>query len=174
MPGCPPLLADSPGPGQRDSTPNRYESRRTRLACCRSLREGGPAKDTREGRCLPGHDHGDDEHNEDQPGPGPLQPVPTVNDGNPPLRAHPQRRATLAQHRTTGHAAERCDTRSHALSSPLIGGSTRCRRCDSGQCPGPVPALACVASNGWVRSPGESPRTPRSDRGSQARGRPKG
>ena len=61
---------------------------------------------------------------------------------------------------TPGHAAMSCDTRSHAVSSPSIGGSTRCRRRDSGQCPGPVPALACVASNGRVRSPGESSRAP--------------
>ena len=61
---------------------------------------------------------------------------------------------------TRAHAAEKCDTRSHALSSPSIGGSTRCRRRDSGQCPGPVPALACVASNGRVRSPGKAQGRP--------------
>jgi hypothetical protein len=39
-------------------------------------------------------------------------------------------------------------------------------RCDhaegvtSGQCSRPVPALTCVAGNGWVRSSGESPRVP--------------
>jgi len=64
-----------------------------------------------------------------------------------------------------------CDTRSHVVSSPSIGGSTRCRRRDSGLCPGSVPALACAASNGRVRSPGESPRAPRSDRGATGEGK---
>jgi hypothetical protein len=62
--------------------------------------------------------------------------------------------------RVRAHADEGCDTRSHAVSSPSIGGSTRCRRRDSGQCPGPGPALACVASNERVRSPGKSSRVP--------------
>jgi hypothetical protein len=62
--------------------------------------------------------------------------------------------------RTRASAAMSCDTRSHAVSSPSIGGSTRCRRRDSGQCPGPVPAPACVVSNDRVRSPGKSSRAP--------------
>jgi len=62
--------------------------------------------------------------------------------------------------RTSASAADSCDTRSHVVSSPSIGGSTRCRRRDFGQCPGPVPAPACVVSNDRVRSPGEAQGRP--------------
>ena len=43
-----------------------------------------------------------------------------------------------------------------------------------GQCSRSVPARACVAGNGEVRSPGDKPKGPCSIRGLQARGRPDG
>ena len=52
-------------------------------------------------------------------------------------------------------AATRGRTR---LVSTLIGGSGNAENVTPGQCSRSVPALACAAGNGWVRSPGESPR----------------
>ena len=68
-----------------------------------------------------------------------------------------------------------CDTRSH-VASELAGQEGRLSV--GGVVPGsarwPVPALACVAGNGGVRSSGFKPEGPRSIRGLQVRARPGG
>jgi hypothetical protein len=61
----------------------------------------------------------------------------------------------------TLNADVRCDTRSHVLSEYVDWRSgVDARDVAPGQCPRPVPALTCVASDCWVRSSGESPRVP--------------
>ena len=46
-----------------------------------------------------------------------------------------------------------CDVKSHSVSKSVDWRSTDVDDVTSGQCPGPVPTVACVAGNGWVRSP---------------------
>ena len=73
-------------------------------------------------------------------------------------RESPERR----ERRTASAAPAGGDTPTHALSSFVDGRGSRLEVEDvtPGQCSRPVPALTCVASNGWVRSSGRSPRTP--------------
>ena len=67
-------------------------------------------------------------------------------------------RARWPAGRFTAHAEMRCDTRSHVSSEYVDWRFGNAEDVTPGQCSRSVPALACAAGNGWVRSPGESPR----------------
>lgn len=53
-----------------------------------------------------------------------------------------------------------CDMRLHVVSESVDWRSAGADNVTSGQCPRPVPAVTCVAGDGWVRSSRESPRAP--------------